>query len=149
MYTCCNDQRRLLSTPQDYEELVPNSYNHSMYWDNVAPLVFPWTFKPGYQLPIRIRAHEWLGPLNYLDPNVSLHGPSPLLFASFYEYFGAVGADFGKLWTAVLPFLRTDRIITEIGQVHTLLSIHWGLIELTLRLAMRGVPKGALRTHSA
>mmetsp|Transcript_21073 Transcript_21073/g.58942 ORF Transcript_21073/g.58942 Transcript_21073/m.58942 type:complete len:358 (-) Transcript_21073:256-1329(-) len=99
-----------------YEEEVPNSYNHFMYWDPVTPLIFPWTFKPGWQLPVSLKKDRWKFFFNAFTGGTALHGPSHLLFCCFDAYFDNLGCDKRRLWKLLEPHVRVDPLLTEIGQ---------------------------------
>mmetsp|Transcript_14314 Transcript_14314/g.38840 ORF Transcript_14314/g.38840 Transcript_14314/m.38840 type:complete len:232 (+) Transcript_14314:907-1602(+) len=100
-----------------YEAAVPNTYQHGMYWDPLAPVVLPWLCKPGYHLYIEVRKKQWLFFLNFLVGGGKLHAPGPFLTRCFNVYFESAGGDREALWKLLEPHLSPDPLAAMIGDV--------------------------------
>ena len=113
-----------------HDEFMPNTFNHQMAYDIAAPLIFPWWWRPGYNIDFYVtesgfstwqgavkgRLHSawrWVlarsGLLNLIVFGADYHGPSPILFACMVKHLRDLGAS--TCWSKLSPLVIVDDFI--------------------------------------
>jgi len=114
-----------------YDSLVPRSFNHTMGYDLVAPLVYPWFWRPGYTIEFYLKPSgidalapdssycflsslksSMLGPIvNLVVFGIQYHGPSDVLIAAMFTWLEQLGA--GHSWELLKDLVTVNPLPGE------------------------------------